>query len=109
MLLLQFIQQHRGEVLILHRVGRAIVVVGDELGIDLGHFFRDQAVLQRALAFVVLRLIEEGDRPQLDTALLLLSPMSRTCSLKRREETVVPSCPFESTNTPMPLPPTDEP
>ena len=49
-LLLYFVQQHSGDVLIANCVGLAIVIVRYEFGIDLGDFFRDEAVLKRAVA-----------------------------------------------------------
>ena len=45
-LLLDFVQQHGREVLIPHRVGLAVVIVGHKLGVDLGYFLRDQSILQ---------------------------------------------------------------
>jgi len=65
-LLLQFVQQHGGEQLVLDRVGQTILVVGHHFGVDLRHFLGDKAVLQQVGSPVVLRLVEEGDRAQLE-------------------------------------------
>src|SRR5664279_1130267 len=66
MLLLQLVEQHGSKHLILHRVGLAIFVVHHHLGIYLGHFLGDQSVLQQVRSIVVLRLVQEAHRAQLE-------------------------------------------
>lgn len=75
------------------RIGLAVGIVCDQVGINLGYFLSDQPVLQGARIFVVLKLVEEGTGRSFISA-LLLSPISRIYSLKR-EQTVVPSSPID--------------
>ena len=63
-LFLEFVQQHRGQLLILNRLDFARVVINDQLWIHLSHFLCNQAILQTTLSGVVLFLVTEAHRPQ---------------------------------------------
>jgi len=65
-LLLQLIQQHGSKELILNGQYFAVFVVRHHLGIDLGDFFGDEAILQLAESVVVFRLVKEVHRTQLE-------------------------------------------
>src|SRR5262245_21439706 len=47
-LLLDLVQQHRGKELVHHGLDLAVRSARDEARVDLLHFFRNEAVLQRA-------------------------------------------------------------
>ena len=64
MLFLEFVQQHRGQFLILHSFDFARVVTDDHLWIHLSHFLCNQPILHPTLSRVVLLPVTEGHRPQ---------------------------------------------
>jgi len=64
-LLLHLIKQHGCEQLIFNREYLTVLVVRDHLGIDLGHFFGDQAILQEVRS-IVLPFVEAVHRTQLE-------------------------------------------
>jgi hypothetical protein len=61
---LHLVQQHGREQLILDRHYLAVVIVRHHFGVDLRHFFGDQAISQQMRSVVVLRLVEEVHRTQ---------------------------------------------
>ncbi len=63
-MLLKLVQKHRGQLLILHRLGPALIVRDDQLRIYLSHFFSNQAVLRMILRGPVPFFVMEGHRPQ---------------------------------------------
>ena len=68
-LLLHLVQEHGVDQVVGHRLGPAgLRVVEHEIGIDRGHLFGDEAVLQGAGAAGILGLVMEGHRPELHQA-----------------------------------------
>src|SRR5262249_21223783 len=63
-LLLHFIEQHGVDEVVADRLWLAVGVVDNQVGVDLGHFFGDQAVLFEA-GGVDLLLVVEADGTQL--------------------------------------------
>src|SRR5437899_8967579 len=61
---LHFIQQHHVQQLVLDRLDLAVGGMGNEIRVDFGDFFGNQAVLPRLGSIVERFLVAEGDRAQ---------------------------------------------
>src|SRR5688572_27138557 len=69
-LLLDLVQEQRVDQVIANSLGPAVAIVDDEIRIDVSHLLGDQAVLGQSRR-IDLRLVSEGDRPQLHQAVAL--------------------------------------
>jgi predicted ATPase/DNA-binding SARP family transcriptional activator len=64
MLFLKFVEQHRGEQVIVDGEGLARFIVLHQIRVDLGHLFGNQPILKGMRAALGAVLVAEGDRAQ---------------------------------------------
>ena len=104
MLLLELVEQHRRQELVVDRLDGAVRRMRDEARSRLRDFFGDEAVLQRALRIPIVFVVErDGAQPHEHVA---RGPIEAMSSFTVRDKLAVPSCPALSisTGTPVALP-----
>ena len=72
MLLLDLVKEHGIDEVVIDGLGLAgFRIILHQIGIDLGHLFGDETVLERARPVGVFGLVIEGDGPELHEAVLV--------------------------------------